>query len=99
MNPRHQPDREQTRHDEPRSVPGIGGPGSSEASPDGQSALKLHAGISVIGALLCAFVTVVFLWLGSLTPAIVFAVIGLASLGWLGWTLRRRRRGREESRG
>lgn len=82
-----------------RSVPGIGGPGSAETEPDGRGALRLHAGISAIGALLSAFVTVVFLvLLGALVPGIVFAVVTLAAVGWGGWALWRLRRTRARAR-
>jgi Flp pilus assembly protein TadB len=75
-----------------RSVPGIGGPGSVESAPDGQSALRLHAGIATIATILCAFVTGIFAWLGALVPAIVFGVIALCCLGILAWAVTRRRR-------
>ncbi|MEK6441292.1 MULTISPECIES: hypothetical protein [unclassified Pseudonocardia] len=75
-----------------RSVPGIGGPGSVESAPDGQSALRLHAGIATIATILCAFVTGIFVWLGAIVPAIVFGVIALGCLGILAWAITRRRR-------
>ena len=76
-------------------MPGIGGPGSEETAPDGQRALRLHAGISAIAAVLSAFVTVVFaVVLDSLTPAIVFAVVTLATIGWGLWAVHRLRRTR-----
>ena len=43
-------------------VPGFGGPVPEHASTrDGQQALRLHSGISVVAFVLCAFVAVVFL--------------------------------------
>jgi Flp pilus assembly protein TadB len=75
------------------SVPGFGGPVPEQAStPDGQQALRLHAGISVVAFVLCAFVSGVFFWLGSPVLGVIFAVVALACLGVLGWATRRRRR-------
>lgn len=76
-----------------RSVPGIGGSGSEESAADGQSALRLHAGIAAVATTLCIFVTAIFIWLGSTPLAIVFGLIALGSLGALVWALYRRRRG------
>jgi Flp pilus assembly protein TadB len=76
-----------------RPVPGFGGPRSDERTPDGQSALRLHAGIAVIAAFLCAFVTVIFVGLGTLPLAILFGVLTLACLAALAWALYRKRRG------
>ena len=58
-----------------RPVPGFGGPTSDERTSDGQSALRLHAGIAVIATVLCAFVTGIFVWLDTIPLAIVFAVL------------------------
>lgn len=69
-----------------RPVLGFGGPNSGSGSHDGQSALKLHRGISVLAFLLCVLVTVVFLMDGALVPAIVFAVVALACVGIFAWT-------------
>ncbi|MFR9801218.1 hypothetical protein ACL02T_02820 [Pseudonocardia sp. RS010] len=69
-----------------RPVLGIGGPNSGSGSHDGQSALKLHRGISVLAFLLCVLVTVVFLMDGALIPAIVFAVVALGCVGVFAWT-------------
>ncbi len=77
-----------------RSVPGIGGASSDERSADGQQALRLHAGISVVAFVLCAFVCGIFIWLGSIPLAIVFGVGALGCLGTLGWAMTRRNRGR-----
>jgi VIT1/CCC1 family predicted Fe2+/Mn2+ transporter len=85
-----------TGAEQPRSVPGS--PGSSEASPDGQRALRLHAGIATIATILCAFVTVIFVLLGSIPLAVVFGVLTLVCLGILGWARARRRRGAGSSR-
>ena len=79
--------------DEP-TVPGVGGPGGQESAADGQSGLRLHAGIAAVATVLCAFVTWVFLRLGSWPLAVVFAVIGLASLGALEWAISHQRRGK-----
>jgi hypothetical protein len=43
--------------------------------------------ISVMGALMCAFVTIIFLRQEAIPEAVAFGVIGLMSLGYLGWTL------------
>ncbi|GAA4686674.1 hypothetical protein GCM10023215_22770 [Pseudonocardia yuanmonensis] len=69
-----------------RPVLGIGGPNSGTGSHDGQSALKLHRGISVLAFLLCVLVTVVFLMDHAVVWAIVFAVVALACVGIFGWT-------------
>jgi hypothetical protein len=69
-----------------RPVLGFGGPNSGSGSHDGQSALRLHRGISVLAFLLCVLVTVVFLMDGALVPAIVFAVVALACVGIFAWT-------------
>lgn len=74
-----------------RPVPGAGAAPASSA--DGQRALRLHAGIAVVAAVLCAFVTVVFFMLGTVVPAIVFAVLTVACLGVLAWAVSRRRAG------
>ncbi|GAA4539999.1 hypothetical protein [Pseudonocardia xishanensis] len=65
---------------------GFGGPTSGSGSHDGQSALKLHRGISVIAFLLCVLVVVVFLMDGAMVPAIVFAVVALGCVGIFVWT-------------
>jgi hypothetical protein len=75
-----------------RSVPGFGGPGSVAGSPDGQSALRLHAGIATVAAILCFFVTGIFAWLGTIVQAVVFGVIALGCLGILAWATAQRRR-------
>lgn len=76
------------------SVPGIGGPHSDERSADGQQALRLHTGIAVVATVLCVFVAAVFLWLGSVPLAVVFAVLAVACVGAGVWATARRRRGR-----
>jgi Flp pilus assembly protein TadB len=80
--------REHMSQDDP-SVPGTGGVPSS--TREGQQGLRLHAVISVIAFVLCAFVAVVFFWLGSVVLGVIFAVIAVACLGVLGWALRHRR--------
>lgn len=80
-----------------RSVPGIGGPASDERSADGQKALQLHAGIAVVGFVLSAFVTGIFVWLGTIPLAVVFGVVALACLGAFGWAVTRRRRGQRHA--
>lgn len=77
---------------EPRSVPGIGGPGSTEDAPDGRSALRLHAAIGAIGGLLSVFVTVLFfVMFDAGTLGVIFAVVAVASFGWGAWALWRLR--------
>jgi hypothetical protein len=80
-------------HPTGRGVIGIGGPGADEGAPDGQSALKLHRGISVIAFVLCAGVTAIFILEGTIVPAIVFAVIALGCVGIFLWTNARLRAG------
>lgn len=63
-----------------------------DSAPDKQSELKLNAGIAIIAAVLCFFVTGIFVWMHTLPPAIAFAVIGLICLGILARALHRRRR-------
>lgn len=63
-----------------------------DSAPDKQSELKLNIGIAIIAAVLCFFVTAVFVLLHSLAPAIAFAVVGLVCLGILARALHRRRR-------
>jgi Flp pilus assembly protein TadB len=76
-----------------RPVPGFGGPTSDERTSDGQSALRLHAGIAVVATVLSAFVTGIFVWLGAIPIAIAFAVVTVACVVTFGWAVRRRRRG------
>jgi hypothetical protein len=52
-----------------------------------QQSLRMRTWISVMAVLLCAFVTVLFLRSDALPEAVAFSVIGLISLGYLGWTL------------
>ena len=73
---------------------GIGGPGADEGAPDGQAALKLHRGISVIAFVLSAGVTGIFILEGTMVPAIVFAVITLGCAVIFFWTNARLRAGR-----
>lgn len=78
--------------DQPRHVPGIGGPGATEDAPDGRAALRLHAGISAIGGLLSVFVTLLFFILfGNVVLGVVFAVVAIASFAWGAWALWRLR--------
>jgi hypothetical protein len=81
---------------EERTVPATGGPGPDEASPEGRRALQLHAGIAAIAVVLSAFVTWIFVRLGSIPFAVVFGVIAAISLGILGWALYRKRRSAQE---
>jgi hypothetical protein len=81
-------------HPTGRRVPGFGGPGADEGTPDGQSALKLHAGISVIAFVLSAGVTAIFVMEGTMVQAIVFAVIALGCVGAFIWANARLRAGR-----
>lgn len=87
---------EREHESEDLSVPGFGGGDAS--TRDGQQALRLHGVIAVIACVLCAFVTVVFVVLGSPAWAVVFGVLALACLGILGWAIRRRSRGRAAHR-
>jgi Flp pilus assembly protein TadB len=74
-------------------VPGFGGSVPEQASTrDGQQALRLHSGISVVAFVLCAFVAVVFFWLGSPVLGTVFALLAVACVGVLVWAVRRGRR-------
>jgi Flp pilus assembly protein TadB len=84
--------------DADRSVPGFGGPKSVAGAPDGQAALRLHAGIAVVAFVLCAFVSAIFFWLGTPVQGVIFAVIALACLGVLGWAVRLRRRSAPDRR-
>jgi len=81
-----------------RSVPGFGGPHNRASSQDGQSALRLHAGIAVVAFVLCAFVSGIFFWMGTPVLGVIFAVIAVACLGVLGWAVRLRRRGAAAAR-
>jgi hypothetical protein len=85
-------------HPTGRGVIGIGGPGADEGAPDGQSALKLHRGISVIAFVLSAGVTGIFILEGTMVPAIVFAVIALGCVGIFFFTNARLRAGRSPAR-
>jgi Flp pilus assembly protein TadB len=76
-----------------RPVPGFGGPTSDERTHDGQAALRLHAGIAAIATVLCAFVTGIFVWLGTIPVAVVFGVLTVACVIAFGWAVHRRRRG------
>jgi hypothetical protein len=63
----------------------------STTAPEGltwaQRSLRMRTWISVMGALMCAFVTIIFLRQEAIPEAVAFGVIGLMSLGYLGWTL------------
>jgi Flp pilus assembly protein TadB len=76
-----------------RPVPGFGGPNSDERTSDGQSALRLHAGIAAVATVLCAFVTGIYVWLGEVPFAVTFAVLTVACVIAFGWAVHRRRRG------
>ncbi|MCA1836285.1 MAG: hypothetical protein LC721_08160 [Actinobacteria bacterium] len=52
-----------------------------------QRSLRMRKWIAVIGVLLCIFVTVLFVRQHAIPEATAFGVIGLISLGYLGWTL------------
>jgi hypothetical protein len=80
-------------HPTGRGVIGIGGPGADEGAPDGQSALKLHRGISVIAFVLSAGVTAIFVMEGTMVPAIIFAVVTLGCAGAFVWANSRLRAG------
>ena len=86
---------EQQDHPEQRHVPGIGGADATDTGAEGRSALRLHAGISVIGGLMSAFVTVLFaLVLDLLVGAVVFGLVTLACIAWGLRVWQRLRRGR-----
>jgi Flp pilus assembly protein TadB len=82
--------RERTPAERQHLVPGTGG--TPADTHDGQQALRLHAGISVIAFVLCAFVAGVFFWLGTPVLAVIFAVVAVACLGVLVWARRGLRR-------
>jgi Flp pilus assembly protein TadB len=65
---------------------------------EGQQALRLHSGIAVIALVLCAFVAVVFFWLGSPLLGAIFAVLALACAGVFVWARRTTRRGQARRR-
>jgi Flp pilus assembly protein TadB len=76
-------------------------PGTAGAPADtreGQQALRLHSGIAVIALVLCAFVAVVFFWLGSPLLGAIFAVLALACAGVLVWARRVKHRGQARRR-
>jgi Flp pilus assembly protein TadB len=77
-----------------RSVPGVGGPGADPHTADGQSALRLHAGIATIAFMLCTLVTVIFFLMGTIVLGIIFGVIALGCLGMLAWAVASRRQAR-----
>lgn len=52
-----------------------------------QRSLRMRQWIAVIGVALCIFVTVLFVRQDALSQATAFGMIGLISLGYLGWTL------------
>ena len=52
-----------------------------------QRSLRMRKWIAVVGVLLCVFVTVLFVRHDAIPQATAFGVIGLMSLGYLGWTL------------
>lgn len=52
-----------------------------------QRSLRMRKWIAVIGVALCIFVTVLFVRQHAISQATAFGVIGLISLGYLGWTL------------
>lgn len=76
------------------SVPGAGGPAGDARTPDGQSALRLHAGIASVAFVLSTLVTVIFFLEGVTVLGIIFGVITLGCLGALGWATASRRRAR-----
>lgn len=52
-----------------------------------QRSLRMRKWISMIGVLLCVFVTVLFVRQDAISQATAFGVIGLISLAYLGWTV------------
>jgi hypothetical protein len=52
-----------------------------------QRSLRMRKWIAVIGVALCIFVTVLFVRQDAISQATAFGVIGLISLGYLGWTV------------
>jgi hypothetical protein len=64
-----------------------GAPAAPEHLTWRQRSLRMRKWISVIAVALCAFVTVVFVRQDAIPEAMAFGVIGLLSLGYLGWTL------------
>ncbi|MFD1524644.1 hypothetical protein [Pseudonocardia yunnanensis] len=81
-------------HFSTQSVPGAGGPAADARTPDGQSALRLHAGIATIAFVLCTLVTVIFFLEGETVLGIIFGVITLGCIGAFGWATASLRRAR-----
>jgi Flp pilus assembly protein TadB len=77
-----------------RSVPGVGGRAHDARTADGQSALRLHAGIATIAFILCTLVTVIFFLLGATVLGIIFGVIALGCVGAFVWATATRRQAR-----
>ena len=78
-----------------RSVPGVGGPGGDARTPDGQSALKLHARIATVAFVLSVLVTVIFFLQSVIVLGVIFGVIALGCVGAFAWataSLRQARR-------
>jgi hypothetical protein len=81
--------REDHEHPEPEYVDATAG---AEHLTWAQQSLRMREWIAAIAVLLCAFVTVLFLRHDAIPQAAAFGVIGLISLGYLGWTLAVKRR-------
>ncbi|GAA1239385.1 hypothetical protein [Pseudonocardia alaniniphila] len=81
-------------HFSSQSVPGAGGPAADARTPDGQSALRLHAGIATVAFVLSTLVTVIFFLEGQIVLGIIFGVITLGCIGAFGWATASLRRAR-----
>jgi hypothetical protein len=78
-----------------RSVPGVGGRAGDATTVDGQSALRLHAGIAVVAFVLCTLVTVIFFLQREMVLGIIFAVIALGCVGIFAWATASRRQAQQ----
>lgn len=64
----------------------------SQQPAERRSAFRLHARTAGTAAFLCAFVTALFVLLGTWPIAVAFGVITLVSVAICGWALSRERR-------
>ncbi|WP_345611509.1 hypothetical protein [Pseudonocardia adelaidensis] len=80
-------------------MPGVGGPGHDARTPDGQSALRLHAGIAAVAFVLCTLVTVIFFLQGATVLGVIFGAIALGCVGVFAWAFASRRAARRAGGG
>jgi hypothetical protein len=78
-----------------RFVPGVAGRAGDASTVDGQSALRLHAGIAAVAFVLCTLVTVIFFLQREMVLGIIFAVIALGCVGVFAWATASMRQARE----